>query len=335
MRYLTALCILLLWLIASCKAPAHEDRNLDLPDTTSVSRLITVSVSFTPQWYHQAQFAGFYMAQKKGFYHNFGLNVIIKPGSTESPGAKVLNEGTSDFSTLFLLTAMREFASGNRLVNIAQLSQQSSLMLVGKKSSGIQSISSLNNKRVGLWRSDFHELSKIFLANNKLTVDLIPIDNSIDIFVSGAVDAMNVMEYNELHQLYQAGYNPEELWTYFFKSDDLSIPEDGIYTTEEFYTRYPDICKDFADASLQGWIYAINHPEETLDVVMEVMKEAFLPANRPHQSWMLGKIRESILAKHDFGKLHRSDFDRTNKILLDNGMIDKAIEYHEFYPNAE
>ncbi len=36
----------------------------------------------TPQlkWVTQAQFAGYYVAQAKGFYEEEGLNVTIKPG---------------------------------------------------------------------------------------------------------------------------------------------------------------------------------------------------------------------------------------------------------------
>lgn len=32
---------------------------------------------FTPQWTAQAQFAGYYVAQEKGFYKEAGLNVEI------------------------------------------------------------------------------------------------------------------------------------------------------------------------------------------------------------------------------------------------------------------
>ena len=35
-------------------------------------------IVFTPQWTPQSQFAGYYVAQEKGFYQEAGIEVIIK-----------------------------------------------------------------------------------------------------------------------------------------------------------------------------------------------------------------------------------------------------------------
>jgi len=36
------------------------------------------SASFIPHWLPQAQFAGYYMAQEKGFYRDAGLDVTFR-----------------------------------------------------------------------------------------------------------------------------------------------------------------------------------------------------------------------------------------------------------------
>lgn len=335
MRFIYIFAILICMILAACNTPPKVELDSNTMDSTRVISVSGVTVSFTPQWLHQAQFAGFYVAQKKGFYANLGLNVIINQGNSELSSASQLYNKSTDFTSMFLLTAMREHSSGNRVVNLAQLSQESSLLLVGKKSKGINSLASFNNKKIGLWRSDFYELSKIILAKNNIAAEVIPMDDGIDLFVSGAIDVMNVMKYNELHLLYQAGYDFDELWTYEFRNSEMSLPEDGIYTSEDFFLNNPEVCKDFADASLQGWIYAINNPEEAIDIVVEVMREAKLPVNRPHQAWMLDKIRESMLLKPQIGKLYEEDFNRANQILIESNMIRSKIDFKEFHPNAK
>ncbi|MBQ5531932.1 MAG: ABC transporter substrate-binding protein, partial [Bacteroidales bacterium] len=42
-------------------------------------------IVFTPQWTAQAQFAGYYVAQEKGFYREAGIEVeIVHPSLTQS-----------------------------------------------------------------------------------------------------------------------------------------------------------------------------------------------------------------------------------------------------------
>lgn len=319
-------------LLATCsRTPSSENGNASDASSQLSSRPL-VSVTFTPQWVHQAQFAGFYVAQKKGYYRQNGLDVTIKPGSSVVGSAELLKQGETDFTTLFLLTAMKEYDSGNKLVNIAQLSQASNLMLTGKRNNGISSIESLKGKRLGLWGSDFYHLSKILLKTKGINADIIPIENSINPFLTGAIDAMNVMHYNEFHQIIQAGIDEQDLWVYRFADHEYDIPEDGIYTSLEFYEANPNVCKDFADASIQGWLYAINNPNEAVSMVMEVMREYHVPSNVPHQQWMLNSVRSSILAKPgNIGILRESDFEKAHNLLMDNGLIKSNIDFGSFY----
>lgn len=335
MRFYRIFYILVLFILISCKGSPPKDQTPAVADSIRVNALPVVTVSVIPQWLHQAQFAGFYVAQKKGFYRNYGLDVRIKDGGPDHPAAEALKTGEADFASLFLLTALREFSQGNRVINIAQVSNRSALMLVAKKNSGITSISSLNGKKIGLWRSDFQEISQIFVKQNNLNLQIIPIDNSINPLLKGAVDCMNAMEYNEYHQLVQAGLDQDDLWALPLNDKTLNIPEDGIYAREEFYAMYPDICADFADATMQGWLYAINNIEEAVDIVMQVMKESYLPANRPHQVWMLTVWKDIILAQpNSLGRLNKTDFDRANNLMVEHKLIPKAIDYEVFcqYP---
>ena len=50
-------------------------------------------LTFAPQWLPQAQFAGYYVAQKKGFYKAEGLNVrIVHPSASVNSVEYLKNE---------------------------------------------------------------------------------------------------------------------------------------------------------------------------------------------------------------------------------------------------
>ena len=313
-----------------------HDKKVSSDDSTNVNGKNIFTIRYRPQWHHQAQFAGVYMAAKKGFYRNYGLEVEILPGGPEFPAYESLHNGSTDVTQLFLLTALAKNAKENDLINLAQISQKSSLMLVGKKARGINSIADLNNKDLGLWRTDFRELSLIFLKKNKLNMNIINVDLSINMFLNDILDVMNVMRYNEYHQIIQAGINPDEMFIIPFSDVGLNIIEDGLYTSRNYYNRYPTQCKNFAEATMDGWIYAINHQEETIDLVLDIMRRHHVRANRPHQAWMLKELREVVLAKpNKVGELLESDFDMANNLLTQQGIPTTKQSYREFYPNAK
>ncbi len=321
-------------LFSSCRKPGENGGNLSAESDTIESQSTTLfPIRFLPQWTHQAQFAGIYMAQKKGFYRDYGLDVRILPGGPDSPSYESLQSGKTDITQLFLITAMTRDAENSNLVNLAQVSQKSALMLVGKKSHGIKSVADMNNHSLGLWRSDFRDLSLIFIKQNKLNMNIVNIDFTINLFLNDAVDMINVMRYNEYHKVLQAGIDPDELFAVSFSDVGLNIIEDGIYCRRDYFELYPDQCKKFAEATMDGWLYAINHQEETIDTVLDIMRRHHIPANRPHQAWMLQEMRNVIMARpNEIGVLRSSDFQAVKDLLSNQGNPVTKQSYESFYP---
>ena len=87
---------------------------------------------FTPQWTAQAQFAGYYVAQEKGFYREAGIEVeIVHPSLTQSAMDRI-HKGESHATTLQLCQAMEIIDSGIPLVNILQTSMNNAMVIVSR-----------------------------------------------------------------------------------------------------------------------------------------------------------------------------------------------------------
>ncbi len=309
-------------------------RVFSIEKTTAGSDTL-IKVTFLPQWVPQAQFAGFYMAERKGFYEAEGLEVEILTGGPDKPGLQYLNEGRADFITTFLSAGIQNRAKGDKIVNIAQLSQKSAIMLVAKKARGIYKSQDLNGKKVGMWGSgDFHLLQKTFLKIHGIEMEIIPVQSSVNLFLFDAIDATSAMWYNEYHLIINSGINPDELTTFFFsETEDLNFPEDGIYCREDFQQKNPQICQAFTIASLKGWKYAFEHKEETVDVVMNIMDKAHVPANRPHQKWMLETMEnlfEPLADSGKFGELNEASYYNVATVLKKMGLIDNIPDFNDF-----
>jgi NitT/TauT family transport system substrate-binding protein len=289
-------------------------------------------VRFMPHWLHQAQFAGYYMASEKGFYSDHGLEVEILDGGPAYPVKKVFVEELAEFCTMFLSRAIELNDEGIPIVNICQTSQKSALVFVAKKTSGIRNIEDFNGKRIGFWRSDFQELPRAFLSKYDIECDIVPITSTINLFLSGGVDVMGVMWFNEYYQLYDAGIDFDELNSFFFYEYGLNFPEDGIYTSASFWDKKPDVCRKFAEATLQGWRYAFAHKEEAIEVVLRYQRTRNIPANKAHQRWMLNIMEKVIVPDNPdhFGHLDKTDFKNTEDVLIKSNSINKPLIYEDF-----
>jgi NitT/TauT family transport system substrate-binding protein len=290
-------------------------------------------VSFLPQWLPQAQFAGYYAAEARGLYARRGLDVTMEPGGPDSPPSEALENGDVELTTLWLSTAIQARAAGTRVVNVAQIVQRSSLLLLARKSSGIAKPGDMNGRKVGVWEGDFLLQPRLFFKRHGLRVHEVPLGSTINIFLRGGTEVNVAMWYNEYHTVLNAGIDPDELETFFFRDHGLDFAEDGIYCLEETLRRRPEVVAAFVQASLDGWQWAFDHPGAAVDLVLERQRAAFVPTNRVHQEWMLARMRDLILdgqGTRPSGVLTRAAYDRVAEALLESGWISQAPPFDAF-----
>lgn len=291
-------------------------------------------VVFLPQWQPQAQFAGYYVADEKGFYYGRGLDVKILRGGPQRPPSEMLARGRVDFITLQLASAIVRRARGLKLMNICQLGQRSALMLVAKKSSGIKTPEDIDGKKVGFWGEDFQGQIDAFCRQYRLKVKKVPQGTTLNLFLRGGVPVAMAMWYNEYHLLLNAGLNPDELTTFPMADYGLNFPEDGLYCLERTFKDKPLICRNFVQATVEGWRYAFAHPEEALDIVMKYVNAAHVATDRVHQRWMLARMRDLFQpngGQAPLGTLDREAYYRVANALQQAGLIKNIPDYSHFY----
>ncbi len=291
-------------------------------------------ITFAPQWIPQAQFAGYYVAQEKGFYKEAGIEVEIIHPSANIQATALLSTGKADLISLFLITGMSAKNQGLDIVNIGQISQHSAILFVTKKSSGIDKLEKLNGKKIGIWKSGFDEVPKALMKEKNYNVEWVPILSTVNLFMMDGIDAMTVMSYNEYDYIINCGVNEDELNVFPLSDYGYDVPEDGLYCLKPTYEKRKAELLKFLQATLKGWDYAADNKSYAIDIVLERMKQAHIPANRVHQEWMLDKVLEMIVTPNQGakrGELLESDFLKAAGI-LNNGTQGKwKYTLTEFY----
>jgi NitT/TauT family transport system substrate-binding protein len=308
-------------------APAVAGR----PQTAAPSPL--TKASFITQWVPQAQFAGYYVALAKGFYRQQGLELQIIDGGPERSSAAWLRRGRADFSSLWLVSALRLCDQGCEVVNLAQLVQQSALMLVARKKNRIFRLSDLQGRRVGLWGPPFDVQARLLFRQQGIDIIAIPQSFSINLFLRDGVAATSAMWYNEYHRIINSGIDPDELTTFRFADYGFNYPEDGIYVLKSFWRDHPDTCRAFVTATLKGWRAAFAEPEKTLDLVMQRIRRAQIINNRTQQRWMLDCMAKIMrpAAGGLPGRLDREAYRQVVNGLSHLQLIQKAPAWSDFH----
>jgi NitT/TauT family transport system substrate-binding protein len=158
---------------------------------------------------------------------------------------------------------------------------------------------------------------------------------SVNLFLRHGVDACSAMWYNEYHTILQCGIDPDELTVFKLWEHGSDFPEDGIYCLEQTAVNDPALCRDIAEASLEGWVYAKDHFEEALDIVMKYIDAGHVPTNRAHMKWMLRVMLDSIFPgagdKGQFGVLSRERYDNSARLLMEQKLIKSAPAFEKFH----
>ncbi|MEM9779396.1 MAG: ABC transporter substrate-binding protein, partial [Pseudomonadota bacterium] len=281
-------------------------------------------VTLQLQWVTQAQFAGYYVALDKGFYEEAGLNVTIKPGGPDIAPPQVLAGGGADVMLNWMPSALAAREKGLPVVNIAQPFKSSGLMLTCWKDTGIESPEDFRGKTIGVW---FFGNEYPFLSwMSQLGIPTDGSDDGVTVLKQGfnvdpllqrQADCISTMTYNEYWQVIDAGVTPEELVTFKYEDQGVATLEDGIWALEENLEdpAFVDKMTRFVRASMQGWKYAEENPDEAAEIVLD--NDATGAQTEEHQKRMMGEIAK--LTAGSTGALDPADYDRTVATLLGGG----------------
>lgn len=286
-------------------------------------------IVFTPQWTPQSQFAGYYVAQEMGFYKDAGVDVIIDHTSTSDLVMNRLLKGKCNAITMTLFDAIYHIDHGAEIVNVLQTAQRSGHVIV-VRDDNIRNIEQLRGKRVGIWRSSFSQLVQLMDLDYDLGIEWIKFIQSINLYISGAIDATMAMTYNELYWIRSSGF--EDKTVIPLADIGYDYPEEGLYVSSEYYEKYPEKARAFAEASRRGWEWAHEHPEQTLDIVMEIMKREQVPASRMHQEWMLREVLKQQFPKGEDRpsfKLDEGKVKELNALLIRHGRIENELSVEQ------
>lgn len=303
----------------------------------SLPAMAADEVTLQLKWVTQAQFAGYFVAEARGFYDEKGLDVTIKSGGPDIAPEQVIAGGGADVITTWMAAGLAARERGVALVNIAQPFKTGGLQVNCLKSTGVQSPDDFPGRTMGVWFYGNEYPFYAWMASLGIGTDGAD-DNGVtvlkqafsaDPLIQGQADCISTMTYNEYRQILQSGITPEELVTFNYLDMGFGMLEDGLYVLEEQLEdpAFVDKMVRFVRASMKGWKYAEENQEEAAEIVLDF--DASGAQTLDHQIYMMGEVAKLTAGSN--GALDPADYEQTVKTLLsavspDNPAITKAPE---------
>lgn len=217
------------------------------------------------KWKHQFQFAGYYAALKKGYYRDAGFVVDIREAQDGVDPVDSVLKGEADYG-IGASELVLHRAQGRPVVVLAVILQHSPLALIAR-GGRLQTVHELDGKRIMLLPQET-ELYAYLQRENLPRSRIIEVKHSFstDDLVKGRVDALSGYTTDEPFVLKQLGLS----YTLFSpRASGIDFYGDTLFTSEALLERDPQRVIAFREASLRGWQYAMDHPEEIADLILE------------------------------------------------------------------
>ena len=281
-------------------------------------------VTLQLKWVTQAQFAGYYVALDKGFYEEENLDVTINAGGPDIAPPQVIAGGGADVIIEWMPSALASRERGLPLVNIAQPFKSSGMMLTCRKDSGVASPEDFPGRTLGVWffGNEYPFLSwmsqlGIATDGSEGGVTVLKQGFNVDPILQGQADCISTMTYNEYWQVIDAGISADELVTFKYEDQGVATLEDGLYVIEDNLSdpAFVDKMVRFVRASMRGWKYAEENPDEAAEIVLD--NDATGAQTEVHQKRMMGEIAKLTAGSN--GTLDPADYQRTVDTLLAGG----------------
>jgi len=272
------------------------------------------TVSLQLQWFPQAQFAGYFAADREGYYAAQGLKVNLLPGSADiAPQTVGSDPNGPEFTIAWVPKVLEVRAKGQSdLVDIAQVFQRAGTRSVswapGKgpapvSQNSITSPADFKGRNVGVWDygNEYEVVAGALKSGLTQGTDYTKVIQPFDmtLLLSRQIDVAEAMIYNEYAQVLEATnpttnalYQPTDLNVIDYNQVGTAMLQDAIWARDAWLKQpgNADIATRFLRASFQGWMFC----RDNADKCVQYTTDAGSTLGAGHQAWMMNEINPLV-----------------------------------------
>lgn len=297
-------------------------------ETSNELTRVSLGVGYIPD----VQFAPLYVAQRKGFYADEGLDVEIKYGR-ETDFLALVAQREMDFVMASGEQVILAKAQGLPVTYVMKWYDRFPVAVMALSTAGIKEVEDLIGKKVGMpgfYGANFIGWKALVYATglDETRVNLQEIGFTQAASVQqGLVDAALVYIANEPNQLRSQGLEVDLIEV----SDYIDLVSNGLVTGDTLIAQDPELVQRMVRATLRGISETIADPDEAFAVVRQVIPEMTEEA-APVQRQVLASSIE-LWKSEPLGVSSPKAWQDSVKFMSETGLLEKPVEVESLYTN--
>ncbi len=275
------------------------------------------------------------VAQQEGYYAAAGLKVkqIVPSGATDV--VKFVSTGRAQFGLYYAPDTLTSIGQGAPLLSVGSLMSHAPVGLAIAPGVHVSSPKDLVGKVVGVplipsTRASFESLLKAGGVNPAQVKVVDPGYNLVAPLLKGTYQAVAFTQFGELVEAEAAGYKPAFLDFRRWGTPDYAFL--NIVTSSAFARAHPNTTRAFTSATMRGLTYAVQHPEEAVNIYVArhpELKKGLLLAQ-----WNAAVPSLATAGAHPAGWQDPQAWSKLNTWLVQTGLLDKPMKVSSAMSNA-
>ncbi len=304
--------------------PLSANNEFNAPNLTP----ITVQL----KWKHQFQFAGYYAAVAKGFYQQAGFNVTLKEANPKIDPVEEVMSGRADYGVANSELMLYRL-NGVPVTALAAFIQHSPVVLMSLKDSNIYSPQDLIGKKVMYPPGPYGANTRGILLREGIElsqIESVPLSFNINDLINHDVDVMvgYVTDQPYLLQQRDIAYNLIDPRNY-----GIDFYGDTLFTQERRVDQEAEEVAQFRAATIAGWRYAIQHPDEVIDILLN---QYHSEKNKDELQYEANATIKLIVPKLvDVGHMNPGRWEHIAEVFIGMAMTDGVFQNDGFIYTPE
>ena len=288
-------------------------------------------------WFQLADHSPIYLAMKKGYYKEEGIDLTVLRGSGSADAAKKIDLGQADVGISDAPTVLTAISKGANLKMVAVVYDKAGNNVFFRKSANIKTPKDLVGKKIAVPPADSHRvLWPAFAAINGIdpaSVTLVNIKPEGKQAIVAAGEADGSFDLYTSYAIWEKVLGKGEVGNLLWADFGLPIYGHTYFVNNELLQKNPKLVERFLRATHKGWRDAKANPKASIDAMVEMVPGLDGPTLLATMPQILDLCVTERSAKYGLGWIEPELMQKTMDITFANNKPEKALAVNDVFTN--
>jgi NitT/TauT family transport system substrate-binding protein len=296
----------------------------------------TRPVSLLIDWVHQGPNAGFIVAKEKGFFSEVGLDVAINQGKGSGNTAQIVASKAAQFGFSDGYVVGNSVSKGMKLKMVAGVYRKNPTAVIVLDESAIKTPKDLEGQTIGIptGSAQFQQWPAFAkgagIDPTKVRVINVDPAGAAPALINGQVTAIAGFAQGWVPSIEFRGKKKARM--FWYADCGVAAVSDGIIVHEDTL-KEADLVRSVVRASMKGFLYGRNNPEEMAQIVKKNQEASEVPitlreAQLSWNTWVTPNTQNKPL-----GWMSDDDWKATVVTLKSYGGVTNTLEASSLFTN--